>query len=305
MALPVFSSGMNHRKIKTPPAQARNGATLDQSDGKFSGKALFRGTKHRMAKVDRTTLVFLTVVVSGATLTWLWWLSHIFSLGFSFNRLANPGWGKHPRVSTILVELEAAMGHVPVQVRLEDMPRQAYTVPPLASAKFFKQLLDSDSYDEGRADQFETETCKAQYDWQIHSFPACNHLHEREMQAMTVRPENKDGPLRLVANGYWRDVWILPPAKYDSERVLKTIRYEHTYEERNYDRHRRDALAMERLTSHPFVMDIYAYCGNSGIFEFASGGDISDAIWPRDSNGHKKSKSGLTEMQRLHMGKYD
>jgi hypothetical protein len=73
---------------------------------------------------------------------------------------------------------------------------------------------------------------------------------------------------------------------------------QHDYIERNYDRHRRDALSMERLTSSPMVLDIYSFCGNSGVFEFASGGDITDAIWPRDGTSNK-----LTPLDKLRIGK--
>jgi serine/threonine protein kinase len=62
------------------------------------------------------------------------------------------------------------------------------------------------------------------------------------------------------------------------------MRYEHEYEERNYDRHRRDAVAAERLAGSPYVMDIYGFCGNSGIFEFADGGSLYDSIWYSDDD---------------------
>ena len=52
--------------------------------------------------------------------------------------------------------------------------------------------------------------------------------------------------------------------------------------DRNYDRHRRDALAAERLTWSPNVIDIYSYCGNSGIYELAPGGDIEEVLWYSD-----------------------
>ena len=36
-----------------------------------------------------------------------------------------------------------------------------------------------------------------------------------------------------------------------------------------YELHRRDAVAMERLTSSPYVMDIFGYCGQSALTELA------------------------------------
>jgi serine/threonine protein kinase len=69
--------------------------------------------------------------------------------------------------------------------------------------------------------------------------------------------------------------------------VLKTMRYMHDYTPRNYDRHRRDAVAMERLSSSPFIMDIYAFCGNSGLFEYADGGSLSHSVFAEEEEGVK------------------
>jgi hypothetical protein len=80
-------------------------------------------------------------------------------------------------------------------------------------------------------------------------------------------------------------VWVVTNDHYDSDDatnvisssrnatnnnnkiVLKTLRFEHEFDLRNWDRHRRDAIAMERLTSSRFVLDIYTSCGNSGPTE--------------------------------------
>ena len=66
--------------------------------------------------------------------------------------------------------------------------------------------------------------------------------------------------------------------------VLKTMRYMHEWEERNYDRHRRDALAAERLTSSPMTVNIFGFCGNSGLFEYGDGGDVSRWIYHREND---------------------
>lgn len=72
-------------------------------------------------------------------------------------------------------------------------------------------------------------------------------------------------------------------------------RYSHSFEDRNYDRHRRDAVAMERLTSSQYVVDIYGFCGNSASFEFAEGGDLDYALWP------KFGTSTLTMLDKLNI----
>uniref|UniRef100_A0A7S2E337 Protein kinase domain-containing protein n=1 Tax=Helicotheca tamesis TaxID=374047 RepID=A0A7S2E337_9STRA len=148
-------------------------------------------------------------------------------------------------------------------------------------------LKNSRDYKHGLRDPFDTKKCEAMYDWQTTSYPSCNYLHEFDLT------EVRRGDVKIVGSGYWRDVWKV--RDYDgSTKALKTMVYEHDYEDRNFDRHRKDALAMERLTASPHVVDIFAFCGNSGIFEFSSGGDINDIIWP---SGGGKPK--VTRVERL------
>lgn len=45
----------------------------------------------------------------------------------------------------------------------------------------------------------------------------------------------------------------------------------HTFEENFYEKHRIDALGMERLTSSPHVINIYGYCGQTVFNELADG----------------------------------
>lgn len=171
-------------------------------------------------------------------------------------------------------------------------------------------LEDSEDYADNAADtmQDQGKDCVAQYDWQESSFPACNLLMEEDMTHLLPHLSSLEGnhgirdganvapptllspslasstEVRMISHGYWRDVWSIETNKNGSKDfsetyVLKTMRYTHDYVQRNYDRHRRDAVAMERLTASPFVMNIYAACGNSGLFEYADGGSLEDSIW--------------------------
>jgi hypothetical protein len=232
-------------------------------------------------------------------------------------------WGTHPRVITLRSEpslhtttfgkqhsaSERKEEILLQSIMYENLPRMQHTVSPLASEDYIKGLQDSYEYGDV-ADPLETKECKAQYDWQLHSFPSCNHLHERELQSSILQPEMNQNqgqqPFVWVASGYWRDVWIIPRTPYDDHLILKTIRYDHDYTERNYDRHRRDALAMERLTDHPYIVDIYAFCGNSGIFEFAGGGDIGEVMFPEDSDDTDEQQmvirpNNVSKLERLHI----
>ena len=45
--------------------------------------------------------------------------------------------------------------------------------------------------------------------------------------------------------------------------VLKVMKSEHQFDNHNFERHRRDALVMERLSSSHHLVSIYGYCANS------------------------------------------
>ena len=99
--------------------------------------------------------------------------------------------------------------------------------------------------------------------------------------------------LGLLGNGWFRTAWMVnsrgetSPSKVeydDDERkpeyrreekfVLKILRIDRDFANEYYELHRRDAMAMERLTQSPYVMDIYGYCGQSALNEFASHGTL-------------------------------
>jgi len=150
-------------------------------------------------------------------------------------------------------------------------------------------LTNEKLYNHGMRDEFEEGDCIAQHAWQLMSYPTCNTIHETDLFDTSQYISSN---IKLINNGYWRDVWSIQSKQLPL--VLKTLRYHHDFEDRNYDRHRRDALAMEHLTSSKHVVDIYSHCANSGVFEYSSNGDIESLIWPYDG-----SKSPLTNMDRL------
>ena len=146
-------------------------------------------------------------------------------------------------------------------------------------------LLNSEDYYDGKADEFEHDNCVAQYEWQLSLFTTCNSVHEVDLtnfRTTTQQTGRKAEQVRLVGGGYWRDVWMVKDYSGRDKHALKTLRYKHSWEERNYDRHRRDAVATERLTKSPAIVDIFAFCGNSGVFEYAANGDIEDMLWYSD-----------------------
>ena len=63
----------------------------------------------------------------------------------------------------------------------------------------------------------------------------------------------------------------------NGDRVaMKTMRFMHEYTDRNFDRHRKDALVMERLSSSPNVVDLFSNCGSTTLTEFANQGSVSN-----------------------------
>lgn len=144
--------------------------------------------------------------------------------------------------------------------------------------------------------------------WQLSHRPACVPIHEasggwqhpyriggnfgngsdREEEWDTVyNATDSDAAheeLRLVNEGAFRQVWMVRDADGVTKRAIKTLRVDSKskkYDLRNWDRHRRDAVAFEQLQSSPFVVDIYGYCSNSAIFDYAGGGDLLDIFEDR------------------------
>lgn len=153
------------------------------------------------------------------------------------------------------------------------------------------------------------ETCQLKFHWQKKSLPNCNTIHEFEF-ASPMRTSS-DGNLTLksrfslISEGYWRSVFLvnedgLVHLKINSSQtannfIFKAMRITHEFSPRNFDRMRRDALIMEQLTSSPFVIDIYSFCGTSSFSEYGDGKDIASAIWP------KRRQANLSSVEKLHI----
>lgn len=94
----------------------------------------------------------------------------------------------------------------------------------------------------------------------------------------------KEESLEFLGQGWFRSAWEMYTEEipdydidedewgYEESVVLKTLRIEREFIPEYYELHRRDALAMERLTFSPYVLDIYGYCGQSAINELANFG---------------------------------
>lgn len=95
--------------------------------------------------------------------------------------------------------------------------------------------------------------------------------------------------VRLVNNGYYRDVWMI--REYNGKKIaLKTLRYkERRHVGRDSERHRVEALAYEQLTASPYITNIYGYCMTDAIHDFGDGQDLLELFdtSPPPSKAHR------------------
>mmetsp|Transcript_17770 Transcript_17770/g.30046 ORF Transcript_17770/g.30046 Transcript_17770/m.30046 type:complete len:660 (-) Transcript_17770:93-2072(-) len=108
--------------------------------------------------------------------------------------------------------------------------------------------------------------------------------HRKNHQLNPMMGMIKQEDITFLGQGWFRAAWKMDVEgleQYDEEEedyyqkesvVLKTLRYEREFLQEYYELHRRDALAMERLTASPYVLDVYGYCGQSAINELANFG---------------------------------
>lgn len=152
---------------------------------------------------------------------------------------------------------------------------------------FQKELRDSKKYKKEMPEQREKNGCKLPFEWQRRYIPTCNCIHEYDFTSFYMESSTGvDEHRRLVASGFWRDVWKIqdegiPKQSWVAAKTLRTI---HPYTARNLDRHRRDALATARTSSSPFTINMFAFCGHTVLTEYSQEGSLSDAIWPVEGN---------------------
>ena len=197
-----------------------------------------------------------------------------------------------PRV----VSCTSAKSHVKEHLRIpKKAPRTSGRAPWSKGQQRRQDYLRDEAYynndDHMAEDPYANHAeCVPMHEWQKASYPNCNALHAMELDEAI-----------FVANGFFRDVWVVSTsAKGESEQVaVKTLRLRDSskldFDARNYHRHNVDAIAYERLTASTFVMNIFGYCGMSGIFEFAPGGDLSDAL--SDGNTFTKKERFKTALE--------
>jgi len=112
--------------------------------------------------------------------------------------------------------------------------------------------------------------CQFMHEWQTQSFSSCNILHE-------IEEANPETFLNLINCGTARCAFSF----YDQTGkrvVIKRREFSKKFDSKAYKAARRDSLAMERLTSSQYVLDIYGSCATSQLTEGGQGGTIHDLI---------------------------
>ena len=141
--------------------------------------------------------------------------------------------------------------------------------------------------------------CVPMHDWQTESFPNCNSVHEADLGTFFLKQNGRYRELvSLLAHGYFRDVYKTKDSNNFNNIALKTNRFERAFDSMTLDRHRMDALVMDRMTSSPQIMDIYGFCGVGSLVEYADGGDLMTLL-NEESSASKDEDSSSVNFRRL------
>ncbi|KAL3777797.1 hypothetical protein HJC23_003570 [Cyclotella cryptica] len=211
--------------------------------------------------------------------------------------LASP-WKRHkknkPWAADLLIQNEVELNPKRIQ------PRMFYIDPSMADATLDSRVvqlypavfsdntqlypvLDSNDVEMVRMERrppYNDGECAPMKEWQTASYPTCNLIHELDTLQQS-KPDIGGGMQLFGTKGHWRNAMSISYAckglNYGSVKdcketvVVKTLKYHHNFEDAFYELNRIDALAMERLTSSPHVIDIFGFCAHSVITEFADG----------------------------------
>lgn len=142
----------------------------------------------------------------------------------------------------------------------------------------YYSLLDSEDEKLSKMeirDPYSEGECVPMKEWQTTYNPSCNGMHEIGMDHLGLDGWEGSDMAIFGSKGFWRNAWKVDFREHrqkDSAKetvVLKTLKYEHNFEDAHFEHDRIDAVAMERLTSSPHVINVYGFCGHSVITEFA------------------------------------
>lgn len=127
---------------------------------------------------------------------------------------------------------------------------------------------------------FHDGECAPMKEWQTTFHPTCNGIHEIDFIQQS-QPDLAGDVHLFGTKGYWRNAWRVDfsckklnethTGSCQDSVVMKTLKYHHNFEDAHYEHDRIDAVAMERLTSSPHVINIFGFCAHSVVTEYADG----------------------------------
>jgi len=142
--------------------------------------------------------------------------------------------------------------------------------------------------------------CVPMQDWQTTFYPSCNGMHEIAVESLGE--DNGNSVNLFGTKGFWRNAWKVD-VEHSETMVLKTLKYRHNFEDAHYEHDRVDAVAMERLTSSPHVINVFGFCGHSVLTEYADGkrvGELADKAKKRPLARLKIAKDIATGLADVH-----
>ena len=128
---------------------------------------------------------------------------------------------------------------------------------------------------DGTYDQYDAYegNCAPIAKWQSMTFPTCNSLHEINVFSTTSYIDRRSSvsnvrfrrnlqhrnihdtySVKRLGNGWFRDAYAAHDKVTNSSVAIKTLRLERDFLPEYFELHRRDSVALERLTGSPFVM---------------------------------------------------
>ena len=121
-----------------------------------------------------------------------------------------------------------------------------------------------------------SKECIAKDEWQMRSFPTCNSVHEVGgdilFGANNLEYARRGGTLDIwFGLSDWGDAGYSHEEKFTfkTQRLLFD-RPNFLFSRNQFESQRKGAVALERLTASPYVVNIYGFCGMSTVNEFLS-----------------------------------
>ena len=98
--------------------------------------------------------------------------------------------------------------------------------------------------------------------WKSKFYPVCNTFHEQD-----VVEDIQNQLLFYRGSGHFRDTWVVTNHGYTNIWVLKTARLTIPFGIATMTNMAKEAIIMERLTSSPYIVDTYGFCGFNTFVE--------------------------------------